>query len=82
MEKSPETVILFGIKTERNAQLFFQRTEELAFDMAQLMETACSVINGRGGGRPHQAQGGGPATEKLEDALQAAEDMLLKMSSL
>jgi alanyl-tRNA synthetase len=47
--------------------------------MDQLMETACSLINGHGGGRPQQAQGGGPAVEKLEDALQSAEDMLLKM---
>jgi alanyl-tRNA synthetase len=80
VEKSSDTVILFGIKTERNAQLIFQCTEGLAFDMVQLMETACTTINGRGGGRPQQAQGGGPALEKLEDALQSAEDMLLKMN--
>ena len=43
------------------------------------METACSLINGRGGGRPYQAQGGGPAVEKLEAALQATEDMLFTM---
>ena len=47
--------------------------------MVQLMETACSVIKGRGGGRPQQAQGGGPAVEKLEEALQGAEDMLFNM---
>ena len=43
------------------------------------MEAACSVINGRGGGRPQQAQGGGPAVEKIEDAIQCAESMLFKM---
>jgi alanyl-tRNA synthetase len=79
VEKSPHTVILFGIKTERDAQLLFQCAEELAFDMVQLMETACSAIDGRGGGRPQLAQGGGPALEKLEEALQTAENMLLKM---
>ncbi len=79
VEKSPDTVILFGIKTHGNAQLLFQCTEELAYDMVQLMETACSVIKGRGGGRPQQAQGGGPAVEKLEEALQGAEDMLFNM---
>jgi alanyl-tRNA synthetase len=81
VEKSPNAVTLFGIKTHANAQLFFQCTEELAYDMVQLMETACSVIKGRGGGRPQQAQGGGPAVEKLEEALQVAEDMLFKRSS-
>ena len=40
------------------------------------METACTVINGRGGGQPRQAQGGGPDVEKLETALQIAEDTL------
>jgi alanyl-tRNA synthetase len=79
VEKSPDTVILFGIKTHGNAQLLFQCTQELACDMVQLMETACSVIKGRGGGRPQQAQGGGPAVEKLEEALQGAEDMLFNM---
>jgi alanyl-tRNA synthetase len=79
VEKSPDTVILFGIKTERDAQLLFQCAEELAFDMVQLMETACSAIDGRGGGRPQLAQGGGFALEKLEEALQTAENMLLKM---
>jgi alanyl-tRNA synthetase len=47
--------------------------------MVQLMETACSAINGRGGGRSRQAQGGGSAVEKLEEALQGAEDLLFKM---
>jgi alanyl-tRNA synthetase len=78
VEKSPDTIILFGIKTEGNARLFFQCAEERDFDMGRLMETTCALINGRGGGRPHQAQGGGPAIESLEDALQAAADTLFK----
>ena len=47
--------------------------------MGRLMESACEEINGRGGGRPQQAQGGGSAVEKIEDALQRAQDMLVKM---
>jgi len=79
VEKSPDTVVLFGIKTEANAQLLFQCAEKTAHDMSRLMEAACLVINGRGGGRPQQAQGGGPAVEKIEDALQRAEDMLFRI---
>ncbi len=79
VDKYPNIVILFGIKAAGKAQLLFHRSEELAFDMGQLMKTACAVINGRGGGRPQQAQGGGSDVEKLEDALQGAEDMLFKM---
>jgi alanyl-tRNA synthetase len=79
VEISTDTVILFGIKAERRAQLLFQCSETLDFNMDQLMESACRVINGRGGGRPQQAQGGGCAVEKIENALQSAQDMLLKM---
>jgi alanyl-tRNA synthetase len=81
VEKSPGAVVLFGIKTEGNAQLLFQCSEGIAFDMGRLMQTASPVVNGRGGGRPQQALGGGPAVAKLEDALQAAEEMLFKMTS-
>lgn len=79
VEMSSNTVILFGIKTESSVQLFFQCSEALAVDMGQIMESASKIINGRGGGRPQLAQGGGPAVEKLEDALQSAQNMLLKM---
>ena len=75
VEKSPDTVVLFGIITEGNAQLLFQSAEKLAYNMVCLMDAACSVIDGR----PQQAQGGGPAVEKIEDAIQAAENMLFKM---
>ncbi|MGD2270615.1 MAG: DHHA1 domain-containing protein [Desulfobacterales bacterium] len=78
-EKSPDTVILLGIKSEGKAHLLFQCSKELPFDMGKLMQTACAIINGRGGGRPQQAQGGGPAVEKLEGALKGAEDMLFQM---
>ena len=47
--------------------------------MGRLMESACRVINGRGGGRPQQAQKGGSAVEKIKNALQSAQDMLAKM---
>jgi alanyl-tRNA synthetase len=79
MEKSDNTIILFGIKAEGKAQLLFQCSEGLAFDMGKLMKTACAVINGIGGGRPRQAQGGGPDGEKLADAIQNAEDAILEM---
>jgi len=72
MENFPNTVILFGTRAEGKASLLFMRPEAVAGDMAKLMQDACTVINGRGGGRPQQAQGGGPAADKLETALQGA----------
>jgi alanyl-tRNA synthetase len=72
VEKFPNTVILFGARAEGKASLFFLRSGELAGDLGKLMQDACSVIDGRGGGRPQQAQGGGPATDKLGLALKCA----------
>jgi len=79
VEASADTVILFGTKNEKNAQLLFQCSAELTLDMGRLMASACAVIKGRGGGRPQQAQGGGPQVEKLGEALQSVEDRLLEM---
>jgi alanyl-tRNA synthetase len=76
LENFPNTVILFGAKAEGKASLFFLRSEELACDMGKLMQDACAVINGRGGGRPQQAQGGGPAADKLDKALRCAYELI------
>jgi alanyl-tRNA synthetase len=75
-----DTVILFGANSGGKASLLFQRAEELPFDMGQLMKIGCKVIKGRGGGRPQQAQGGGPDVDKLADALQDAEYTLIEMN--
>ncbi len=56
------------------AQLIFARSEGLTQDMNTLIKMALATINGRGGGTPNMAQGGGvPATtEQLNAALAAA----------
>jgi alanyl-tRNA synthetase len=76
LENLPNTVILFGSKAQGKASLLFLRSEELSFDMGQLMQAACVIIRGRGGGRPQQAQGGGSAVDKLEEALGCAGSLL------
>jgi len=78
----PDTIILFGAKSEGKASLLFQRSDELPFDMGQLMKKACTAIKGRGGGRPQQAQGGGPDGDKLANALQDAENTLLEINQV
>lgn len=77
LEQSPGTVVLFGAKFEGKAALIFQRSQELPFHLGQLMQTACHIINGRGGGQPQQAQGGGTETERLEEALHHARETLI-----
>ncbi|GAK58701.1 truncated alanyl-tRNA synthetase [Candidatus Vecturithrix granuli] len=81
LEQSPDTVVLFGAKFEGKASLLFQRSETLSFHIGQLMKTACAIINGRGGGQPQQAQGGGTDTGKLEEALHQARKALIASTS-
>jgi alanyl-tRNA synthetase len=68
----PKVIVLFGTDTDGKAALLFLRSEDIQFDLGKLMQQACAVIGGRGGGRPQQAQGGGPATDKLKLALNQA----------
>ncbi|MDY0092541.1 MAG: DHHA1 domain-containing protein [Candidatus Vecturithrix sp.] len=81
LEQSPETVVLFGATFEGKASLLFQRSQALSFHMGQLMQTACEIINGRGGGQPQQAQGGGTETDKLEEALHQTREALITSTS-
>jgi alanyl-tRNA synthetase len=76
LASSPNTVILFGAKEAREATLLFACSDNLTYDMGELMQTACPVIEGRGGGRPRLAQGGGARADKIEEALQCAQAAL------
>jgi alanyl-tRNA synthetase len=47
-------------------------------DAGQAVREASSIIGGGGGGKPNFAQGGGPRTDKLPEALRRAEEILRK----
>jgi alanyl-tRNA synthetase len=66
-----ECVLLFGIKRER-ANLLLARSETLNYDMNRLMKEACKFINGKGGGVPNFAQGGGANMGGIDKALNFA----------
>ena len=68
----PKTVALFGSRDGETARLVFARSEDASGDMNALLRQACSMLDGRGGGRPDLAQGGGRHVEKLDEAIQAA----------
>lgn len=70
--QSPNTVVLFGNADEGKASLIFTRSGDASAHCGELMKAACAALNGRGGGQPHLAEGGGAAVEKLDAALQAA----------
>jgi alanyl-tRNA synthetase len=55
-----------------NAHLVFARSEDLGIDVAALLQDTLRELGGKGGGRGRMAQGGCPATPRLEDALARA----------
>jgi alanyl-tRNA synthetase len=68
---NPRTIALLGSRDKDTARLVFARSVDAAGDMNVLMREACTMLEGRGGGRPDLAQGGGKRVDKLDEALAA-----------
>ena len=66
-----ECVLLFGIKGER-ASLLFACSNSLNYNMNKLIKEALKFVEGRGGGIPNFAQGGGTKISGIEEALNFA----------
>jgi len=65
----PGTIALLGSRDKDTARLVFARSADAQGDMSLLMREACAMLDGRGGGKPDLAQGGGKNVAKLGDAL-------------
>ena len=68
----PKVVALLGAADEDTARLVFARSADAPGDMNALMRDACAMIDGRGGGKPDLAQGGGKNVAKLSEAIDQA----------
>jgi len=53
-------VALLASVTEGRAYLCFSRADDVGVDAAELLRSACHRLGGKGGGRPHLAQGSAP----------------------
>jgi alanyl-tRNA synthetase len=76
--ESEGSVGLLGAGGEK-AQLFFARSADLSYDMNDLLQRACQVVGGGGGGQRDFAQGGGPEGDKVDEALTIAYERLLEV---
>lgn len=72
----PNIIVLFGTKNEK-AQMILSCSKNIQINMNELFKMVCPIINGKGGGNSHTAQGGGDNILKLEDALEEAKNIIL-----
>ncbi len=66
---APGTIALLASREKDMARLVFGRSADATGDMSALMREACTMLDGRGGGKPEMAQGGGKRVEHLEETL-------------
>ena len=74
---NPGTIALLASRDKDTARLVFARSADAAGDMNALMREACTMLDGRGGGRPDLAQGGGKQVARLDEIMQAIELQLV-----
>ncbi len=68
----PNVIALLGSRDGDTARLVFARSADAKGDMNALMHRVCVIIEGRGGGRPDMAQGGGNNVDGLSEAIERA----------
>ncbi|HEX3142954.1 MAG TPA: DHHA1 domain-containing protein [Pyrinomonadaceae bacterium] len=73
-------IALLASRDNDTARLVFARSADASGDMNALMRRACEMIDGRGGGKPDLAQGGGKNVEAIQETLAAAETSVRQTS--
>jgi alanyl-tRNA synthetase len=72
----PKTIALLGSRDKEAARVVFAKATDAPGDMNALMRAASTALDGRGGGKPDIAQGGGKNIEKLEQVIDDARQAL------
>jgi len=67
--EKPGVVALLASRDKDTARLVFARSTDAPGDMSALMREACAMLDGRGGGKPDIAQGGGKRVDLIEETL-------------
>ncbi|HYH85750.1 MAG TPA: alanine--tRNA ligase [Pyrinomonadaceae bacterium] len=67
-------VVVLGRRADGKASLIVRTSADLSkrVPAGQVIKELAPIIGGRGGGKPDMAEGGGPETQKLSEALEAS----------
>ena len=73
VREDERSVVILGTrdKVARLVAMAGERAVEAGVDCAEIASEAAKILGGGGGGRARMGQGGGPRTEKLEEAVAA-----------
>ena len=74
---NPGTLTLLASRDRETARLVFARSSDAAGDMNALMREACGALDGRGGGKPELAQGGGKRVDQLDKVITLTKSKLI-----
>ncbi len=74
--QSPGRVVLFGMRAGERAHVVLARSEDVAFDVRELIPVIASLLNAKGGGRPSLVELVGDRPDSLAEALEAARQNL------
>lgn len=74
--RRPDVIALLGQAQGEKASLLFMRGAAASADMNRLLREVLPLVEGRGGGKPDRAQGGGSRLAGLEQALERAAALL------
>lgn len=75
----PGAVVLFGSTANGSAQLVFARSADVSLDASKFLREVLPEVEGRGGGMPALAQGGGKRPDNLERALNMAAEAISRV---
>ena len=78
-DKMESGIVVLGTKSADKATFIATATKDITkkgFHAGKLIKNVAQIAGGGGGGRPDMAQAGGKKPEKIQDALDAAEDFI------
>jgi alanyl-tRNA synthetase len=83
-DKQPGGVVVLGAELDGKAAIIAAVGPELSkdkrFHAGKIVKAAVALVDGRGGGRPNFAQGGGAAPEKLGEAMAAVAGIVTELA--